>query len=157
MGENVIVMYTCKDNLTPLLYSGKIKIKKIIIHQQLIVLFTTYPPTPKPSRDCHSQKWPHEDDSKEMCLLEVGCPVWPGKPIRMRANTEGEQTGSLTEKVAFKARFEGTGSAKQAGHLEKFSKAKSIPSTRVFCALGSGERAAGLEQRADKGSMIRGP
>ena len=26
MGEkNVIVMYTCKDNLTPLLYSGKIK------------------------------------------------------------------------------------------------------------------------------------
>ena len=28
MGEkNVIVMYTCKDNLTPLLYSGKIKKK----------------------------------------------------------------------------------------------------------------------------------
>ena len=24
-GKNVIVMYTCKDNLTPLLYSGKIK------------------------------------------------------------------------------------------------------------------------------------
>ena len=23
--KNVIVMYTCKDNLTPLLYSGKIK------------------------------------------------------------------------------------------------------------------------------------
>ena len=28
-GKNVIVMYTCKDNLTPLLYSGKIKLKKI--------------------------------------------------------------------------------------------------------------------------------
>ena len=30
-GKNIIVMYTCKDNLTPLLYSGKIKkiIKKI--------------------------------------------------------------------------------------------------------------------------------
>ena len=28
-GKNVIVMYTCKDNLTPLLYSGKIK--KIIV------------------------------------------------------------------------------------------------------------------------------
>jgi len=27
-GKNVIVMYTCKDNLTPLLYSGKIKKKK---------------------------------------------------------------------------------------------------------------------------------
>ena len=27
-GENVIVMYTCKDNLIPLLYSGKIKTKK---------------------------------------------------------------------------------------------------------------------------------
>ena len=27
-GENAIVMYTCKDNLTPLLYSGKIKFKK---------------------------------------------------------------------------------------------------------------------------------
>ena len=28
-GKNVIVMYTCKDNLTPWLYSGKIKkIKK---------------------------------------------------------------------------------------------------------------------------------
>ena len=27
-GENVIVMYTCKDNLTTLLYSGKIKKKK---------------------------------------------------------------------------------------------------------------------------------
>ena len=27
-GENVIVMYTCKDNLIPLLYSGKIKKKK---------------------------------------------------------------------------------------------------------------------------------
>ena len=26
-GKNVIVMYTCKDNLTPLLYSGKIKNK----------------------------------------------------------------------------------------------------------------------------------
>ena len=26
--KNVIVMYTCKDNLIPLLYSGKIKIKK---------------------------------------------------------------------------------------------------------------------------------
>ena len=26
--ETVIVMYTCKDNLTPLLYSGKIKKKK---------------------------------------------------------------------------------------------------------------------------------
>ena len=25
-GKNVIVMYTCKDNLIPLLYSGKIKI-----------------------------------------------------------------------------------------------------------------------------------
>ena len=24
-GKNVIVMYTCKDNLIPLLYSGKIK------------------------------------------------------------------------------------------------------------------------------------
>ena len=24
-GKTVIVMYTCKDNLTPLLYSGKIK------------------------------------------------------------------------------------------------------------------------------------
>ena len=24
-GKNVIVMYTCKDNLTPLLYSGQIK------------------------------------------------------------------------------------------------------------------------------------
>ena len=31
-GKTVIVMYTCKDNLTPLLYSGKIKkiIKKCI-------------------------------------------------------------------------------------------------------------------------------
>ena len=28
-GKNVIVMYTCKDNLIPLLYSGKIKKKKI--------------------------------------------------------------------------------------------------------------------------------
>jgi len=28
-GKNVIVMYTCKDNLTPLLYSGKIKKNKI--------------------------------------------------------------------------------------------------------------------------------
>ena len=29
MGEKtVIAMYTCKDNLTPLLYSGKIKKKK---------------------------------------------------------------------------------------------------------------------------------
>ena len=27
-GKTVIVMYTCKDNLTPLLYSGKIKLKK---------------------------------------------------------------------------------------------------------------------------------
>jgi len=27
-GKNVIVMYTYKDNLTPLLYSGKIKKKK---------------------------------------------------------------------------------------------------------------------------------
>jgi len=27
-GKNVIVMYTCKDNLTPLLYSGKKKKKK---------------------------------------------------------------------------------------------------------------------------------
>ena len=27
-GKTVIVMYTCKDNLTPLLYSGKIKKKK---------------------------------------------------------------------------------------------------------------------------------
>jgi len=27
-GENVIVMYTCNDNLTPLLYSGKIKQRK---------------------------------------------------------------------------------------------------------------------------------
>ena len=27
-GKNVIVMYTCKDNLTPLLYSGKIKTKQ---------------------------------------------------------------------------------------------------------------------------------
>ena len=27
-GKNVIVMYTCKDNLIPLLYSGKIKKKK---------------------------------------------------------------------------------------------------------------------------------
>ena len=27
-GKNIIVMYTCKDNLTPLLYSGKIKKKK---------------------------------------------------------------------------------------------------------------------------------
>jgi len=26
--KNVIVMYTCKDNLIPLLYSGKIKKKK---------------------------------------------------------------------------------------------------------------------------------
>ena len=26
--KNVIIMYTCKDNLTPLLYSGKIKKKK---------------------------------------------------------------------------------------------------------------------------------
>ena len=26
-GKNVIVMYTCRDNLTPLLYSGKIKEK----------------------------------------------------------------------------------------------------------------------------------
>jgi len=26
-GKNIIVMYTCKDNLTPLLYSGKIKKK----------------------------------------------------------------------------------------------------------------------------------
>ena len=30
MGEkNLIVMYTCKDNLTPLLYSGKIKKNKL--------------------------------------------------------------------------------------------------------------------------------
>ena len=27
-GKTVIAMYTCKDNLTPLLYSGKIKKKK---------------------------------------------------------------------------------------------------------------------------------
>ena len=27
-GKNVNVMYTCKDNLIPLLYSGKIKEKK---------------------------------------------------------------------------------------------------------------------------------
>ena len=35
-GENVIVMYTCKDNLTPLLFSGKIKknIKKIKIKKR---------------------------------------------------------------------------------------------------------------------------
>ena len=29
--KNVNVMYTCKDNLIPLLYSGKIKFKKIFI------------------------------------------------------------------------------------------------------------------------------
>ena len=44
--KNVIVMYTCKDNLTPLLYSGKIKkiikkkkniskMKKLRSHSQL--------------------------------------------------------------------------------------------------------------------------
>ena len=33
-GKNVIVMYTCKDNLTPLLYSGKIK-KKIIYKKKV--------------------------------------------------------------------------------------------------------------------------
>jgi len=27
--KTVIAMYTCKDNPTPLLYSGKIKLKKI--------------------------------------------------------------------------------------------------------------------------------
>ena len=27
--QNIIVMYTCKDNLTALLYSGKIKKKKL--------------------------------------------------------------------------------------------------------------------------------
>ena len=32
-GKNVIVMYTCKDNLTPLQYSGKIK--KIIKKKRL--------------------------------------------------------------------------------------------------------------------------
>ena len=29
-GKNVIVMYTCKDNLIPLLYSGKIKEREIM-------------------------------------------------------------------------------------------------------------------------------
>jgi len=33
-GKNVIVMYTCKDNLTPLLYSGKIKKKKEVLAMQ---------------------------------------------------------------------------------------------------------------------------
>ena len=31
-GENVIVMYTCKDNLIPLLYSGKIKKKRMYVY-----------------------------------------------------------------------------------------------------------------------------
>ena len=35
-GKNVIVMYTCKDNLTPLLYSGKIKKKKL---KKIIIIF----------------------------------------------------------------------------------------------------------------------
>ena len=35
-GKTVIVMYTCKDNLTPLLYSGKIKKKIIKLHQKNI-------------------------------------------------------------------------------------------------------------------------
>jgi len=40
-GKNVIVMYTCKDNLTPLLYSGKIKkyIKKKIVLDDYAHLF----------------------------------------------------------------------------------------------------------------------
>ena len=37
-GKNVIVMYTCKDNLTPLLYSGKIK--KTIIKKNKIKSFS---------------------------------------------------------------------------------------------------------------------
>ena len=35
-GKNIIVMYTCKDNLTPLLYSGKIKKKKRSIMEKKI-------------------------------------------------------------------------------------------------------------------------
>ena len=71
----------------------------IIMHCQLTsFLFTTLPD--QSGRDCHSPRWPHEGDSKKVCLLGVGCPLWPGSPVRMRASTEdlpqvGRQEASL--------------------------------------------------------------
>lgn len=71
----------------------------IIMHCQLTVfLFTTLPD--QSGRGCRSPRWPHEGDSKKVCLLGVGCPLWPGSPVRMRASTEdlpqvGRQEASL--------------------------------------------------------------
>ena len=37
-GKNVIVMYTCKDNLTPLLYSGEKKKKDYVKDTEAVIM-----------------------------------------------------------------------------------------------------------------------
>lgn len=48
-----------------------------------------------------------------------------------RGPIAGGQTGTLTEKVTFKQRLEGSGNTNPANHLGKFSKVKRTPSTNA--------------------------
>lgn len=136
-------------------------------HLLVFLLFTTLPD--QFCRDCHSQVWPHEDDSK-MCLLGAGdhslravCPLWPGSPVQMRASMKGvlwacrmpHWEGSIWANIWRNWECEPYRALREVFLLKESPEYK-CQEGRVSCFRNRKEaNVAGTDR--DKGSLERGP
>ena len=79
-GKTVIAMYTCKDNLTPLLYSGKIK--KIIKNKKQKQIYQRLKKNKKERK--HNKEKKKKDNLHRNTQNNVWPTAWvPGSPVKL--------------------------------------------------------------------------